>query len=507
MSSKIKFKHTSKLISAIVLVALMICMMVTSVVPAFAATNQAVNDVANGLLNIRMGYKHDNVEHWYYSGTCFLINSNTILTCEHVIGVDADAENYFNTLEGGKFKPSNVIYEVVVHKDVTVKATLKKSSIEDDYAILTLNESINRPYITLGDSSSIVATDQVFALGFPGEVAEIQNVNTYTSDDVTVTEGLVQKRTEYLGTAVIQHGATLTPGNSGGPLVDVNGYVVGINKMARVDETGDKDYFYAVEIDQIKNVLDALFIEYTEAGAVPAPTDAPVVTDASVVTDAPAPTLAPTNPVAPAPKTDTTKIIIIAAIVVLVLALAAVVVIILVNTSKKKPAPAPVGPNGGMVPPSAPVQRQAPPTPPYAQPYSRPSMPPQNAAPVMNNDGAGETSVLNEGAGETTVLGGGGQATGFTLIRAKGGERININKPEFTIGKEKRRVDYCISDNNSVSRAHAKFRVRGGRCYITDLGSTNCTFVNGNKLSPNQEVILSGGDKIKISDEEFEFVG
>ena len=93
------------------------------------------------------------------------------------------------------------------------------------------------------------------------------------------------------------------------------------------------------------------------------------------------------------------------------------------------------------------------------------------------------------------------------MIRKRNNEKISINKPEFIIGKERRRVDYCISDNNSISRAHAKIKVRAGRCYISDLGSTNCTYVNGVKLSPNQEVILSKGDKIKISDEEFEFLG
>ena len=113
--------------------------------------------------------------------------------------------------------------------------------------------------------------------------------------------------------------------------------------------------------------------------------------------------------------------------------------------------------------------------------------------------------MLNDGAGETTVLG--NQNAGCTMIRKRNNEKISINKPEFIIGKERRRVDYCISDNNSISRAHAKIKVRAGRCYISDLGSTNCTYVNGVNLSPNQEVILSKGDKIKISDEEFEFLG
>ena len=140
----------------------------------------------------------------------------------------------------------------------------------------------------------------------------------------------------------------------------------------------------------------------------------------------------------------------------------------------------------------------------------RPMTPPQPrpmAQPQPNNfsdEGAGETSVLNDGAGETTVLNG---QTGGVLLRKSNGDRINLNKAVFNIGKERRRVDYCISDNSSVSRVHAKISAKAGKYYITDLNSTNCTFVNGSKLTPNQEVALNPGDKIKISDEEFEFLG
>ena len=157
--------------------------------------------------------------------------------------------------------------------------------------------------------------------------------------------------------------------------------------------------------------------------------------------------------------------------------------------------------------PQAPVNRPVPPQPPVApQSYGRPMPPTQGGMPTApSNEGAGETSVLNDGAGETTVLG--NQAASIALIRKSNNEKISVNKADFIIGKERRRVDYCISDNNSVSRAHAKLSVRAGRCYISDLGSTNCTYVNGTKLSPNQETILSKGDKIKISDEEFEFLG
>ena len=36
-----------------------------------------------------------------------------------------------------------------------------------------------------------------------------------------------------------------------------------------------------------------------------------------------------------------------------------------------------------------------------------------------------------------------------------------------------------------------------------DMNATNGTFVNGSRISPNQEIRLSSGDRIKLADEEF----
>ena len=511
MSSKFTINRTSKLISAILAMAMVVCLMLSAVMPIAAETNSvAIEDAKNGILQIRMMYKHDNEEVPIKWGTCFVINETTILTAAHVVAVDDATEELLNAVEGGKYKLTSVLYQIVVRRGSYSYATAKKINTADDFAILTLNESINRTALPLGDSDTVETTTPVFGLGFPDAVASTQARNTYTKEDVTLTDGLVQKTAEIGGTPFIQHGATVTEGNSGGPLLDENGAVIGINTLRSAEK---EDYYYAVTINQVKATLDDYSNEYSSVGA-PAvePEDEDDDTDAEV-TEAPAteapivePTEAPDNGGSPA------KLIIIIAIIVLVLILVAVVIVIIVSSSKKPKGPKNPGGPTGVIPPSAPAAPKAPSAPsapPYApQPYNRPPMPPQGAAPTMpSNDGAGETSVLNEGAGETTVLGGGAQATGFTLVKVKNGERININKPEFTIGKERRRVDYCIDGNNSISRTHAKLKVRGGRCYITDLGSTNCTYVNGVKLSPNQEVILSSGDKIKLSDEEFEFVG
>lgn len=506
MSSKRKTGFSKRLIS-ILLAVLMLAALIYSVSVTVSAENVAVNNVKNSILQVRMYYTKDNVKYPIYSGTSFLINEDTILTCSHVVNIDETLGDILDTVEGGPYKTASVGYEVVVSKDVTIRANLKNQSVEDDFAILTLSEPIGGKTIAkIADSDNIKSTDQVFALGFPGTIATAQSTNTYTANDVTVTEGIVQKVGEVNGTDFIISAADLSEGVSGGPLVDADGNVVGINQsyMVRWDRTALNDAtatktgnYYSVSMHQITDVLDALNIKWTSAdgGSIidettveetkpEEPTEAPVIE-----------TVAPTEatPISgPGPNW------IVIAIIALVVILIAVVVVIIVVVSKKGKGN---GPKSGPTPPAN-VQRPAAPP---AQPYNRPQMPVGSAPTMPTNEGAGETSVLNDGAGETTVLGG-NQATGFALIRKSNNERITINKPEFVIGKERRRVDYCIANNNSVSRTHAKLRVRGGVCYIADLGSTNCTFVNGVKLSPNQEFALKKGDKIKISDEEFEIV-
>lgn len=115
------------------------------------------------------------------------------------------------------------------------------------------------------------------------------------------------------------------------------------------------------------------------------------------------------------------------------------------------------------------------------------------------DQGAGETSVLNQGAGETSVL---NQNCG-SLLRTKTGETVRINAASFVIGKEQSKCNYCIRDNTAVSRAHAKITSSNGVAYITDMRTTNGSFVNGVRLNPMQETQLQDGDIILLADEEF----
>lgn len=91
------------------------------------------------------------------------------------------------------------------------------------------------------------------------------------------------------------------------------------------------------------------------------------------------------------------------------------------------------------------------------------------------------------------------------LTRMKTYERVDLDKPLFRLGKEKSYVDYCITDNNAVSRLHADVITQGTSYYIRDNNSTNKTFVNGRVIAVNQDTEIFKGDRIMLANEEFEF--
>ena len=511
---------TNKLVARVLTLVMALCLLTALAVPAAAATyNEKIVDAKNAVIQIDVWYVDREMadELWLGSGTGFLINEDTLLTAYHVVNPFTD-EHYKALAKRATIEldrditaeqiRNNLELRVSVLRDVHIKATIKQASTEMDFAILTLNEKLyNRTTLPLRKSSTLTQTEAVHALGFPGAVSNMDDQEYRDAEDVTITSGSVNKVTRgsfrtsddegdvtgiYENVDVVEHSATINPGNSGGPLLDDAGNVVGINAVYNEHASMN----VAISLDPIMATMDALGIKYDDGSEVipeptVAPTEAPVVvTEAPVIetTEAPvtetteAPTTQATEETKPDPDDpgpdNMTTILIIAAIAVVAVV---VVIVVVMSKGKKKTPPAP----------------PAPPVPPVAPPTGGSGFTNVNLRP------ADETTVLGGDAGATTVLS--SKLNGGTLIRKKGNESIVVNAEQFIIGRERKTANYCISNNSSISRSHAKLVVRNGVTYLVDLNAANGTYVNGVKAMPNQEVALKNGDKITLSDEEFEF--
>ncbi len=79
---------------------------------------------------------------------------------------------------------------------------------------------------------------------------------------------------------------------------------------------------------------------------------------------------------------------------------------------------------------------------------------------------------------------------------------IDLGRLPLTVGKLAGSVDMVIPDQ-SLSRRHVKFSREGSRICMTDLNSTNGTFLNGLRLEPNTSEMLEPGDEIRLGKLKF----
>lgn len=146
-----------------------------------------------------------------------------------------------------------------------------------DVAVLKALEAVpGREALPLmTDNSELKQGDSVYALGFPGTsdfiTTGLYGANIHAAvEDVTVTDGVVSLITNaaaFENTHIIQHTATINHGNSGGPLVNEDGKVVGINTWGYGGDpaSGDTQALAAVHIDEVLPILERLQIPYSSS--------------------------------------------------------------------------------------------------------------------------------------------------------------------------------------------------------------------------------------------------
>ena len=163
------------------------------------------------------------------AGSGFVISSDGwIVTNNHVI---ANATTVEVTLEGKRYE-----------------AEIKGKDVLTDLALLKVEGSFK--FLKLGDSSQLRVGEWVMAIGNPHLLAQ------------SVTVGVVSAKGRSLGLQedgafenYIQTDAAINRGNSGGPLVNLSGEVVGINTAMNF---GAENIGFAVPVNTLTGIVDQL---------------------------------------------------------------------------------------------------------------------------------------------------------------------------------------------------------------------------------------------------------
>ena len=127
------------------------------------------------------------------------------------------------------------------------KAKVLGADKRSDVAVLKL-EASNLPYLKIGDSSKIRVGEWVIAIGSP--------FNLENSVSAGIISAKARDTGDYL--PLIQTDVAVNPGNSGGPLINMRGEVIGINSQIATLSGGYNGISFAVPIDEAIRVSDQL---------------------------------------------------------------------------------------------------------------------------------------------------------------------------------------------------------------------------------------------------------
>ncbi len=177
----------------------------------------AINDAIENTVTILSGSGH---------GSGFFVSSDgLIITCEHVLGGKKEVD-------------------VMVSKGVILKAQVHRSNQAFDVALVQVIGAETTP-VPLQVKTSLTAGDVVYSVGTPGSVSFASSLS----------RGIVSGFRMIEANQYIQTDASVSPGNSGGPLINSKGEVVGIVN-AKLIGTGVEGVGLAIPIDEALEKLN-----------------------------------------------------------------------------------------------------------------------------------------------------------------------------------------------------------------------------------------------------------
>ena len=168
-------------------------------------------------------------------GSGFIINNDGyILTNYHVID---GAKEVTVTLSDGQ----------------EVTASVVNYDSNQDVAMIKINQDIEVPgVVELGDSDALQPGEEVLAIGNP---LSKELSSTLTKGIVSALNRSIETETG-VSTNLIQTDTAINSGNSGGPLINTKGEVIGINTLKASD--GAEGIGFAIPINDVKEKIDSL---------------------------------------------------------------------------------------------------------------------------------------------------------------------------------------------------------------------------------------------------------
>jgi S1-C subfamily serine protease len=487
---------------SLILLAIAILMIISVCSPAFA--QEAVDRASKSVVMI--AWKLPNTEAWRdalrdpITGDFDESDLYVHMGSGFLVGVDDTAEfryvvTNFHVINRNRaldwpnpFRVRNVeeigLY-LVRARDDYVPIAVYDSLMTSDISVLEIDPRhrlFGYEVLEFGHTGMVQRGEEVYAIGYPGIAEVLSDLNTAHYSDSTITKGIVSRITSSEGVPVFQTDTAISGGNSGGPLVNRDGVVIGIASGGIVRITGDavipSEINYAVQIDVLTDFLRSRGIPYIEAGA-----GAPVVDQTAEEPPVPEPEPITEPEPQPEPVVETTTPpveesgfpIMYVAIGAAALIIVIVLIILLSRGNKPAPARASVG--------SPPMQ---------APPTQRASTSPVTQA-----------SVKTAAAPVTKAKPVGPRASVKGISGHFAGQKIELIQGQLIIGRDPKLAQLVYPQSfEEVSRKHVTISYdENAQRFSLEDSSSNGTFLPSNqRLETGKTHYLNTGDRFYISD-------
>ena len=136
----------------------------------------------------------------------------------------------------------------------TAKATLVGTDPSTDIAVVKVDVAAAKLHpLTFGSSAAVQVGQSVAAIGSPFGLP-----GTLTSGIVSALDRTISAPNNFSISGAIQTDAPINHGNSGGPLLNASGQVIGVNAQIESDSGGNDGVGFAIPSDAVKSVADTI---------------------------------------------------------------------------------------------------------------------------------------------------------------------------------------------------------------------------------------------------------
>lgn len=138
---------------------------------------------------------------------------------------------------------------ILATRSRTVDGQIVGIDLETDLAVIRVDER-TLPALTFGDSDELKAGQMVLAFGSP--------LGLHNSVSLGIVSGVARQLAPESPMIYVQTDAAINPGSSGGPLVDLNGRLVGINTLIATQAGGNEGVGFAAPSNIVRTVYQQI---------------------------------------------------------------------------------------------------------------------------------------------------------------------------------------------------------------------------------------------------------